>query len=99
MAVTRCLLELYTLGTNRTGAIKPRHVNKNDIVVNGNRAKGTILLRTHGGILAGLNGNSTKDIDAGSVDVFMVKLSGKWMICHENEYNGELDPPNLKSAK
>jgi hypothetical protein len=91
------LSELTTLDAGRRS--RPIYGNTNDIVVNGNRAKGTVSLRTNGGILAGLNGNSTTNIDAGSVSIFMVKLSGKWMICHENEYNGELDPPNLKSAK
>ena len=79
--------------------MNPHYGTATDFVVQGNLAKATVPLSTDGGIIAGLNGNSLKPIDAGSINIFMKNISGKWLVCHENEYNGELEPKGSGNAK
>jgi len=74
--------------------MQPHYGAATDFIVEGDRLKATIPLSTDGGVIAGLNGNSEGRIDAGSIDIFMKKISEKWLVCHENEYNGELEPEN-----
>ena len=93
------LTELWDIDSSKNVSMNPYYGVATDFVVQAKRAKATIPLSTDGGIIAGLNGNSLERIDAGSIDVFMKNISGRWLVCHENEYNGELEPKNASNAK
>lgn len=98
-SLDKYLTELWGAGSTKSVSMNPHYGIATDFVVQGNLAKATVPLSTDGGIIAGLNGNSLKPIDAGSINIFMKNISGKWLVCHENEYNGELEPKGSGNAK
>ena len=93
------LTELSVATQSRRVLTQPHYGVAKNFVIQDKLAKATVPLSTDGGIIAGLNGSSHERIDAGSIDIYMKNISGKWLVCHEHEYNGELEPKHLNSAK